>query len=55
MRHIWRDTNPQNLYAEQAIIGTTALALRALQHCPDSESARQQAAEWWHNRNPERL
>ena len=50
IRRVWRGEE-QHHYAEQAIIGTAALALRALQRAQDHTSAYTLAMQWWQQRN----
>lgn len=54
MRELWRETRSDS-YAEQAIIGTAALALRTLQRSHDQDSARLLATTWWQHRNRARI
>lgn len=51
---VWRG-NCQDTYAEQAIIGTTAIALVLLQKAHSQSEALQLASQWWQNRNRNRL
>jgi hypothetical protein len=55
LRYLWRgslaDDSEQKSYAEEAVIGTTALALRAMQRVNDQESAYALATQWWQARN----
>jgi len=51
---LWRGSL-QASYAEEAVIGTAALALRAMQRAHDQESAYALATEWWQSRNTQRL
>ena len=59
LRDLWRgalpDDSAQKSYAEEAVIGTTALALRAMQRAHDQESAYALATQWWQARNLQRL
>lgn len=54
LRDIWSGTLQQD-YAKEAVIGTTALALRALQRAQDQDSAYALASKWWRERNLQRL
>ncbi|HQQ62362.1 MAG TPA: glycosyl transferase family protein [Pseudomonadales bacterium] len=54
LRDLWRDTCKDN-YAEEAVIGTAALALRAMNRVPDHDMAYAMASQWWHARDRERL
>lgn len=59
LRDLWRgslpDDSPQKNYAEEAVIGTAALALRAMQRADNQESAYALAKKWWQARNLQRL
>ena len=54
LRDLWRGTL-HSAYAEEAVLGTTALALRAMQRAQDQDSAYALASEWWQKRNLQRL
>ena len=54
LRDIWRGALQLD-YAEEAVIGTTALALRAMQRSADQDSAYALAIQWWKTRNMSRL
>lgn len=54
LRDIWNGTLRQD-YAEEAVIGTTALALRALQRAHNQDSAYTLASKFWQERNLQRL
>ncbi|HQQ75258.1 MAG TPA: glycosyl transferase family protein [Pseudomonadales bacterium] len=54
LRAVWRNECQQD-YATEAVIGTAALALRAMQRALDQDSAYAMASEWWKARNLQRL
>jgi len=54
LRHIWRGTD-SDAYGEAAVIGTAALALRAMNQAADHASAWAAATLLWQNRNRDRL
>jgi anthranilate phosphoribosyltransferase len=54
LRSLWQDTI-EPAYAREAVIGTAALALRAMQYAQDEGSAYTTASEWWHARDRHRL
>lgn len=54
LRDLWRGTINES-YAQEAVIGTTALALRAMNRVPDHNIAYAMASEWWHARDRNRL
>jgi anthranilate phosphoribosyltransferase len=54
LRAVWCGTQNDS-YAEEAVIGTAALALRAMNRVPDQDSAYALAAQWWQSRNLHRL
>lgn len=54
LRAVWRNECQQD-YATAAVIGTTALALRAMQRAQDQDSAYAMASEWWKARDLQRL
>jgi anthranilate phosphoribosyltransferase len=54
LRELWRGTHDNN-YAEAAIIGTTALALRAMQRAANPADAIVLATQWWQARQRTRL
>lgn len=51
---VWRNSE-RNVYAEQAIIGTTAIALRLLKKASSPNQAIELATQWWRQRNRSRL
>ncbi len=51
---LWRG-DLRDPYAENAVIDTTALALRAMNRADDYSSATAMASNWWQNRQRERL
>jgi uroporphyrin-III C-methyltransferase/precorrin-2 dehydrogenase/sirohydrochlorin ferrochelatase len=51
---LWRGESADE-YALSAVVGTAAIALRALGHAPDIEQAMQMAAELWQQRDPKFL
>lgn len=59
LRDLWRgtlpDDSPQKNYAEEAVIGTAALALRAMQKAADHDSAYALASTWWRARHLQSL
>ncbi len=54
LRALWRKEFT-DAYAEEAVIGTTALALRAMNRVQDQSEAYAIATKWWAARNPARL
>jgi anthranilate phosphoribosyltransferase len=54
LRNLWCGSL-QSSYAEEAVIGTTALALRAMQRAQDQDSAYILASQWWQARDLQRL
>jgi len=51
---VWRG-EAQNAYAEAAVTGTLAIALRAMGLAPDIEEAQKSAEKYWSARDPGRL
>lgn len=51
---LWRGTR-QDEYAQQAIIGTIAIALRLMNRAPDPAACLCLAEDWWQQRNKNRL
>lgn len=54
LRDLWQGIL-SDAYAEEAVIGTTALALRALQRATDADTAYAIATAWWQARSRQRL
>ena len=60
LKALWKDdahalTPEQVIYAEQAIIGTTAIAIKLLGKANTQEQALKLAGDWWQARNRDRL